>query len=86
MTKYEVIGYEERSGNRKADGKPYDMQILHVRECVPFADGGACYGCKVESILFNRLVTDGISVKPNIGDYITVFFNRQGFAEDIQIL
>lgn len=86
MTKYEVIGYEERSGVSKSKGTPYDFQVLHVREVVPFADGGPCYGCKVESIIFNRLITGGFEQKPLVGDYINVFFNRQGFAEDIQIL
>lgn len=86
MSKYEVVGYEHRSGISKRTNKPYDMDIYHVIDCFPLAQNENSYGRKVEQIVFNRLVIGEIPEKPQIGDTIQVYYNRSGFAEELEII
>ena len=86
MSKYEVIGYEHRSGISKRSGKPYDMDIIHVAECLPLMQTEDSYGRRVEQVIFNRLVVGEPAVQPQIGDTIAVYYNRSGYPEDFQII
>jgi hypothetical protein len=86
MFKYEVVGYEHRAGISKRTNKPYDIDVVHVIDCLPLAQTENSYGRKVEQIIFNRLVVGELTEKPQIGDTIQVWYNRSGFAEDLEII
>ena len=83
MNIYEVVGYENRSGVSKKSGKPYDMDIIHVIHTQPMT-GDGCYGNRVESITYNRLVNGPLEAAPLVGDKIKVYYNRSGFVTDIE--
>lgn len=83
MNKYKVVGYEHRSGISKKNGKPYDMDILHVINEFPLANNDDSYGNRVESLVFNRLILGEIPAMPLVGDVIGVYFDRSGYPCDI---
>lgn len=83
MNCYEVVGYENRNGISKKTGKPYDMDIIHVIHTEPMS-GDGCYGKRVESITYNRLVNGPLEAVPLVGDNIKVYYNRTGFVEHIE--
>ena len=88
---YEVVGYERRKGDKsKKTGKPYDIKVLHCIDKVPYTKSEDFGGNKVEQVVFNLLNctedTRQRVLDVEIGSNINVYYNRSGFADDLQIV
>lgn len=86
MNIFEVVGYEHKSGVRKRDGKPYDIDIVYGICTFPLAQNDESYGRSCEAIVFNRLIVGELTRKPKVGDTVRVFYGRSGYPEDIEVL
>ena len=91
MTKYEVVGYERRKGEKsRKSGKPYDLMVFHCIDQCPYTKSADFDGNKVEQVLFSLLnCTDDVRQKVldvEVGSIIKVYFNRTGYPEDLELI
>lgn len=88
---YEVVGYERRKGEAsRKTGKPYDLRVFHCIDKQPYTKSADFGGNKVEQIVFSLFnCTEDVRQKVldvDIGSNIHVYYNRSGYAEDIDIV
>lgn len=91
MTKYEVVGYERRKGEKsRKTGKPYDFMVFHCIDQVPYTKSADFGGNKVEQVLFS-LINCSEDVRQrvldvDVGSIIQVYYNRSGYPDDLQFV
>lgn len=82
---YEIIGYAHRTGISKSKNKPYDLEILY---CVtkPMTETKDTYGVECETVIIDRLRNPREPQYPVLGDKVRVYYSRNGYAEDYDII
>ncbi len=79
MAKYTIVGVEHITGTSRKNGRPYDMDILHVI-CEMPPRGREMVGKQVDKITISR--DTGILIYPPApGQVYEIGFNRSGYVD-----